>query len=67
MELRMKNFSILDIHWKIQLLRGGGGELKKKQYRGEDCLKRGASTVWKFKEGRGTWQEREGGVFEGGC
>ena len=25
MLLRMKNFNILGIHWKIQLLEGGGG------------------------------------------
>ena len=31
MHLRMKNFDILGVHWKIQLL---GGEFTKNQYRG---------------------------------
>ena len=36
----------------------------KNQYRGSDCLKRGAWTVCQFKVG--AWQERGGSVFEGG-
>ena len=41
----------------------------KNRYRGVDCLKRGAWTVWRF--GRGGGGERglarnRGGVFEGG-
>ena len=52
MGLKMKNFNTLGFHWKIQLL--GDGEFMKNRYRGMDCLKRGA------------WQERGGGVFEGG-
>ena len=60
----MKNFNNFGVHWKFNFKLGGG--FTKKQYRGGDCLKRGAWTVWKFKE-EGVWQEREGGVFEGGC
>ena len=36
-----ENFNILGVHWKIQLLGGGGGFTKKKGERG-DCLRRGA-------------------------
>ena len=35
----------------------GGGGGTKNQYRGGDCLKRGAWTVCRFK---GAWQERGG-------
>ena len=39
----------------------------KNQYIGGGCLKRsGAWTVCRFKGGGGAWQERRGGVFEGG-
>ena len=38
MVLRMKNFNIFKVHWKIRLLGGGGSQ--KTIYRG-DCLKRG--------------------------
>ena len=50
MVLRMKNFDILGVHWKIQLLVGGGGGVHKKPiYRG-DCWKGGGAwTVWQFK------------------
>ena len=64
----MKNFNILGVHWKIQLLVaggafteiwcrgvGGGAGLKKKVGRG------GTWTVFRF-TGRGAWQER-GVVF----
>ena len=37
MVLRMKNFNILGVHWKIRLL----GGFTKNQYRGGDCPKRG--------------------------
>ena len=47
------------VHWKIQLL--GGGFIKN-QYRGGDCLKREAWTVYWFKGG---WQESGDGVVEG--
>ena len=62
MGLRMKDFNILGVHWKIQLL---GGSSWKTDKGGGDCLKRGAWTVCKFKGG-GTWQERGGGIFKGG-
>ena len=39
MVLRMKNVNILGVHWKIQLLGGGGGVgVTKKQYRGGEGL-----------------------------
>ena len=46
MVLKMKNFNILGVHWKVQLL----GGFMKNQYRGWDCLKRGggAWTVCRF-------------------
>ena len=47
----MKNFDVLGVRWKIQLLREGG--VYKKRYRGGNCLKRGAWTVYWFKEGLG--------------
>ena len=52
MALRMKNFNILGVHWKIRFL-GGEGFTK---IGGGDCLKRGAWTVCRFKVG--VWQER---------
>ena len=63
MRLRMKNFYVLGVHWKIQLL---GGDSQKNNIEGRlgDCLKRGAWTVCRFKGGLG---KKEGvGVFEGG-
>ena len=62
MVLRMENFNILGVHWKIQLFVGGGGH-EKPIYR-RDCLKRGAWTVCWFKGG--AWQEGEGWCFWGG-
>ena len=53
----MKNFNNFGVHWKIQFLAGGG--FTKKQYRGGDCLKRGAWTVFRFKE-EGACQGRGG-------
>ena len=59
MLLRKKNFNILGVHQKVQLL----GRFTKNQYRGGDCLKRG---LGQFDDLRGAWQERGGGgVFEG--
>ena len=49
----MKNFNILVVHLKIQLL---GGGLENPIYMG-NCLKRGAWTVCWFKGGE-AWQER---------
>ena len=57
----MKNFNILGVHRKIQFL---GGGVTKNQYIGRDCLKKGTWKVFRFKGE--AWQEREGGVFEGG-
>ena len=39
--------------------------LTKNQYRGGDCLKKGGRLA-QFADFRGAWQERGGGVFEGG-
>ena len=47
----MKNFNIFGVHEKIWFLEGVH---EKSIYRGADCLKRGA------------WQEKGGGVLEGG-
>ena len=33
-ELRIKNFKIMGVHWKIQFLRGGGGVHEKPIYMG---------------------------------
>ena len=51
MELKIKNFNIFWVHWKIQFLGEGGGVLQKTNIEGGDYLKRGA------------WQEREGDVY----
>ena len=48
MVLRMKNFNILRVHRKIQLL-GVLGGVTKNHYRGGDCLKRDTLTVCQFK------------------
>ena len=57
MVLRMKSFNILRVHWKIQLL---GRGFTKNQYRGGNCLKRGAWTVSSFKGG---FARKRGMVF----
>ena len=58
MSLKRENFIIMWAHWKIHFLRKGeGGGHKKKQYVGDNCLRRGAWTVCRFKGG-GTWQKR---------
>ena len=60
MVLRMKNFNIFGIHWKIRFL-GGGLE---KWYVGGIAKK---GVLGQFVDLRGgAWQERGGGVFEGG-
>ena len=65
MVLRMKNFDILGVHWKIQLLVGGGGGVHKKPiYRG-DCWK-GGGGLGQFDNLRGAWQEKWGWYFWGG-
>ena len=62
MVLRMKNFNILGVHWKIQLLGGGGGSQKNNIYGG--LPKKGE--LGQFANLRGPWQERGSGVLEGG-
>ena len=59
MGLRMKNFDILGVHWKVRPLDG----VHKKQYRWWDCLKREGDG--EFANLRGAWQEEGGNVFEG--
>ena len=61
MVLRMKNFNILGVHWKIWLL---GGWVTKNQYRGGGLPKKGG--LEQFADLRGAWQERRGVVFEEG-
>ena len=61
MGLRMKNFNILWVHWKLRLL--GGGGYKKPIQRG-DCLTRGLEQFTDLS--RGAWQERRGGDFKWG-
>ena len=58
MGLRIKNFNILGFYWKIQLLGGGVHE----NIEG-GCLKGGLK---QFADLRGAWEEKGGGVFEGG-
>ena len=50
MGLKIKNFGVLGVHWKIRLL---GGEFTKNRYRGGDCLKR---------EGLGQFADLRGGL-----
>lgn len=58
--LRMKNFNILGVHWRIQVL---GGEVHEKPiYRG-GLPKKGEMDKLQIK--RGAYQEKGGG-FEGG-
>ena len=59
MGLRMKNFSIMRVHWKIRNL---GGVHEKPIYRG-NCLKKGLGQFAGLREGLA---KKEGaGVFEG--
>ena len=61
MVLRMKNFDILGVRWKIQLFFWGGGVGVgvTKKYR-EELLKR---RLRQFSDLRGAWQEIEGVRF----
>ena len=62
MELRVKNFNSLGIHWKISLSEDRFPKKSIKSRR--NCLKRGAWTVCRFKWGL---VKKEGvGFFEGG-
>ena len=62
MGLRMKNFNTMGVHCKTQFL--GEGRLQKNQYIEGNCLKRGAWTVCRFKEGLA--KKRGVGFFRGG-
>ena len=57
MVLRMKNFNILGVHWKIQLL-GGSQETN---IEGGDCIKRGE--LGQLADLRGGLGKKEGVVF----
>ena len=62
MGLRMENFNILGVHWKIQLL---GGEFTKNRHRGGGLPKKeGAWTVFRFKGGLG--KKERGVLLRGG-
>ena len=63
MGLRMKNFNIMGVHWKIQFLSGGGGVTKNQYIYIGFAWEGGAWTVCRFKGGS-CWK-RGGGVFEG--
>ena len=56
----MKNFNIIGVHWKIRFF---GGVHKKTIYGGENCLKRGPWTIYRFK---GDLAKRGGDVFDEG-
>ena len=58
---RMKNFDILAVHWKIQLL----GRVTKNQ-QGGLLKKEGLGLLADLRGGGSAWQERGGGAFEGG-
>ena len=51
MSLKRENFIIMWAHWKIHFLGKGEGGSQKKQYVGDNCLRRGAWTVCRFKGG----------------
>ena len=61
MVLRMKNFNIFGVHWKIRVLAGGLGVLQKTNIEGELPKKRVLGQFANLR--RGAWQEREGVVF----
>ena len=70
MGLRMKNFKILAVHWKIWHLGRAGGS-QKTDVEGVISLKKGVvtSTVCRFRGVGGVggaWEERGDGVFEEG-
>ena len=60
MVLRMKNFNILGVHWKIQLLGGGGGGSGKTNIEGRLPKKEG---LGQFADLRGGLGKKEGVVF----
>ena len=63
MVLRMKNFNIFGVHWKIRLL---GGMVLKNQYIGGGLPKRGGGGgLGQFVDLRELGKKEGGGVFEG--
>ena len=63
LELRMKKFNIIGVHWKIRFLEGAW----KNQFLGVNGLKRAAWIVCRFKRGPGKKEDvmflrREGGL-----
>ena len=56
MGLKMKNFNIMGIHWKIQFSGEGGGSHEKPIYRGK-CLKRGLGQFADLRWGGGLAEE----------
>ena len=62
--LRMKNFNIFGVHWKVRLLLGGSRKTNIEQYR-RGVPKRGGFGLFADLSGGGAWQERGSGVFEG--
>ena len=63
MGLRMKNFNILGVHWKIQFLGGRGYE---KPIQMGELSERVVWTVCRFKGRGGGLGKKWSGVFEGG-
>ena len=61
--MKDENFNVFGVHGKIQVLEGG---FSKNQYIWGDCLKRGGGAWTVCRSKRGAWQERGGGVFDGG-
>ena len=59
MGLRMKNFNILGVQWKIWLL---GGEFTKNNIAGGDCLKKEGLNSFKIERGGGGGLARKRGV-----
>ena len=62
MVLRIKNFNIIAVHWKIQFLWGGEGVHKKPIYRG-DLPEKGGLGQFADLRGESCWKIG-GGVFE---
>ena len=60
-DLKIKNFNIIGVHWKIWFFFFGGGVMKKPIPK-MDCLRRGAGTVCRFKSAPG--KKEKSGVFE---
>ena len=66
MKLRMKNFNIFGVHWKIRFL---GWRVPKNQYREGDCFKMGSMDSLQIWDGGGGLTRKAGVVLlkeEGG-